>query len=91
MQLNDCEEAHLRFLSLISFITNRDVCAQLHLHSFENSLSCELEVWAPLLANCSYPEGVLCCKNLTTPIGIVPKTRVRETDVIALEIDFRDL
>nr|CDS30170.1 expressed protein [Hymenolepis microstoma] len=91
MQLYDREEAHLRFLSLISAITNRDVLAQLHLHSLENFLSCELEAWAPLIANCSYPEGVLCCKNLTTPIGIIPKTRVRETDVIALEIDLSNL
>lgn len=85
------EESHLRFLSFISAFINCEVPAQLHLYGLETSHSCELEAWAPLLPNCSYPEGALCCKNLTTPIGIVPKTRVRETDLIALEIDLSDI
>lgn len=89
MQPNDREYSHLHFLSLIIAFTNWDVPALLHLYSVEKPLACQLEAWA--LSSSSFTEGALCCKNLATPIGVVPKTRVRESDVIAIEINLSDL
>lgn len=84
------DNLHLRFLSFISASTGSNALALLHLFNLVEPLSCHLEVWAPLLLNSSYAEGAVCCRDLVTPIGAVAKARVRESDVVAIEISLSD-
>ena len=88
---NKRKHLHLRLLSLVARTTGCNAQARLHLFNCDESLSCKLESWAPLRSIASKSEGGACCKDLATPIGIVPETRIRESDVVAIEIDLADL
>lgn len=85
------DHLHLRFLSLVSVSTGSNAPALLYLFNCVEPLACHLEAFAPLFSNSSYCEGAVCCKNLVTPIGTVPKARVRELDVVAIEVSLSDL
>ena len=80
----------MRFLSFVAVTTGCNAKANLCLYNCDERLSCKIECWAPLHATVSKIEGAVCCKDLVTFFGIIPETRVRESDVVAIEIDLSE-
>lgn len=82
------EELKLCYISFISQLIGQDLPVNLHICDLPDQISGHLNAWKPDFSHSSASEGVLCLKNLTTPLGVAPQVRVRESDVIALEVEF---
>lgn len=87
------ESFRLRYLRILRSIQERAPCVQLHLASLTQSIEAVLESWCPSELLCKpqaftadTPDGVLCVQQLSTPLGTVSKARIRESDVLAVEV-----
>lgn len=85
-------DLRLRYLSLLSHLTGQDIPSEIHLFEFHDSISGRLNVWCPVFSqipSCTDQRGVICFKDLKTPLGTVPRARVRQSDVVAVQFDLK--
>lgn len=87
------EPLRLRYLRILRSLRERTPCVQLHLADLTQPIEAVLESWCPAEILCKpqafdsdTPDGVLCVQQLSTPLGIVSKARIRESDVLAVEV-----
>lgn len=80
------ESLRLRYLSfLLSTVGGTPV--NLYLADLASPIEASLDIWCPgEILGASNSEGIVCVKDLHTPLGKISKARLRILDVIAVEI-----
>ncbi|CAL8089658.1 unnamed protein product [Calicophoron daubneyi] len=76
----------LRYLQVLRYLVG-DQPASVYFIDLDKPIDCEIDGWCPgelIEERHSDSDGVLCVKNLKTPIGTLSKARLRESDIIAL-------
>ncbi|CAH8660124.1 unnamed protein product [Schistosoma margrebowiei] len=78
----------LRYLSLLQKIS-KDCSVLLYLTDLKEPLKATLNIWCPsdIRSNSKtkLEPGFICVKDLHTPLGVVCKARIRESDVLAIQ------
>ncbi|VDP88890.1 unnamed protein product [Echinostoma caproni] len=89
----------LRYLRILHYLTvhkNTEInpAVRVHFIDLNDPVDAELDVWCPaeLFRTCAPADsstGVLCVRNLKTPLGTLEKARLRAADILAVEINPR--
>lgn len=85
---SESSNLHLQYLSFLHSLTGGSLVL-VHFSDIIKPLQASLDIWCPVEVFNSYSQsdtGIVCVKNLKTPLGLLSKARLRETDIVALEI-----
>ncbi|KAF8568703.1 hypothetical protein P879_10827 [Paragonimus westermani] len=83
----------LRYLQILKSLIGRNRPVLLHLAELPEPVRATLESWCPcdlLYGSQPVPDlhGAVCVQNLHTPLGVLSKARIRDADLVALDISF---
>lgn len=79
----------LRYLSLLQKLSGNS-SVLLHLVDLKEPLKATLDIWCPSDISSNSKSKLeprfICVKDLHSPLGVVHKARIRESDVIAIQV-----
>lgn len=90
---DDTTVLRVRYLKVLRSLAGSDRPVLLHLADLAEPVRAKFDCWCPalLLSRTSESadasaDGVICVQELETPLGTLTKARIRESDLIALQL-----